>query len=92
MGRNEDYIRTGKVPKIWQEILVFVTSYKKSHGGDTPSYRTVISSINISSTSVLHYYLLEMDKAGLIDLAEGRRRGILITGEKYIPPPGFDTE
>lgn len=49
-----------------QRVYEFIIKYKKEHQGISPTVRTIMEGIGLSSTSVAHYHVESLEKAGLI--------------------------
>lgn len=47
-------------------VLRFIVSYKCAHDGNSPSLREIGDQIGVQSTSLLDYYLKELETAGYI--------------------------
>jgi len=53
---------------IGQRIFKFIIEYRKSHNGDSPTLREICVGANVSSTSVVAYYLDRFEYYGLVKL------------------------
>lgn len=53
-----------------------------------PTIREIQKALNISSTSVVHYYLSRLEKEGLVKRIKGKARGVIPT-QRGIPILGF---
>lgn len=62
-----------------QKILDFIASYQREHK-HPPSIREIGESCNISSTSVVNYYLDQLEKAGLLERDRKISRGMRLVG------------
>jgi hypothetical protein len=47
-------------------IFAFIVSYKKSHDGNSPTFREIGGACGIGSTSMMLFYLNKLVKQGLI--------------------------
>lgn len=66
-------------------ILAFLKEFKKSHGGQSPSYREVSKGVGLA-LSATAYHLNVMNSQGMISLDQGKSRHIGIPGEIWVPP------
>jgi repressor LexA len=64
---------TDRVEKVWN----FVVEFKTRHGV-APSYREIGEACQINSTSLVSFYLSQLERAGRIKRLAGVSRGILI--------------
>lgn len=65
-------------------VLNFLVSYKCAHDGNSPSLREIGDQIGVSSTSLLDYYLKELETAGYIRPRKlWRARQIHLVGGEY---------
>lgn len=62
-----------------QKILDFIASYQREHK-HPPSIREIGEHCNISSTSVVNYYLDQLEKAGLLERDRKISRGMRLIG------------
>ncbi|MDP1716115.1 MAG: transcriptional repressor LexA [Anaerolineales bacterium] len=62
-----------------QRILDFIASYQREHK-HPPSIREIGEHCNISSTSVVNYYLDQLEKTGHIERDRKISRGLRLTG------------
>jgi len=62
-----------------QRILDFIASYQREHK-HPPSIREIGEHCNISSTSVVNYYLDQLEKSGHIERDRKISRGMRLTG------------
>src|SRR5574340_339078 len=72
-----------------QRILDFVQDYQRKHK-HPPSIREIGESCDISSTSVVNYYLDQLEKSGHIERDRKISRGLRVTGQTPIPVPASD--
>ncbi len=63
-----------------QRILDFIASYQREHK-HPPSIREIGERCNISSTSVVNYYLDQLEKTGHIERDRKISRGMRLTGD-----------
>jgi|TARA_R110000824_G_scaffold9556_3_gene42635 repressor LexA len=66
-------------PKM-REIGVFIRKFSREHGY-APSYRDLQEGCNISSTSVVQFYLNKMRGEGLLFYANGVSRTVRLTDD-----------
>jgi repressor LexA len=62
-----------------QKILDFIASYQREHK-HPPSIREIGEACDISSTSVVNYYLDQLEKAGLLERDRKISRGMRLVG------------
>ena len=60
-----------------QKICRFIAQFSRQHGF-APTIREIQSSLDISSTSVVHYNLLALARAGRLTRREGFSRTIVL--------------
>jgi SOS-response transcriptional repressor LexA len=53
-------------------ILAYIKGYKRMHDGNSPSFREIMKSCNMSSTSHVSYCLERLEEAGEIQV-KGQR-------------------
>ena len=63
-----------------QKILGFIASYQREHK-HPPSIREIGEYCDISSTSVVNYYLDQLEKEGLLERDRKISRGMRLTGD-----------
>ena len=66
-----------------QKILDFIQEYQRKHK-HPPSIREIGESCGISSTSVVNYYLDQLEKSGHIERDRKISRGLRVTGQSPI--------
>ncbi len=66
-----------------QRILDFIQDYQRKHK-HPPSIREIGESCDISSTSVVNYYLDQLEKSGHIERDRKISRGLRVTGQSPI--------
>lgn len=66
-----------------QRILEFIQDYQRKHK-HPPSIREIGESCGISSTSVVNYYLDQLEKSGHIERDRHISRGLRVTGQTPI--------
>lgn len=77
-------------PKLGQ-VYQAIRRYKVEHGGLSPSIRELCALTGVSSTSVLRYYLRQLQASGHISIAQDfSSRHISLPGEIYTPPAKVD--
>lgn len=70
--------------KRLQDIYEFLLVYKQQNDGLSPTFREIMDACSIPSTSVVQYYLNDLQAKGLIEYA-GKQR-IKVVGGQYIAP------
>lgn len=75
------------------DVLAVIIAFKAKHDGLAPSAREIIQlcTTNITSVSMVHYYLNRLERAGRIRQLRdphGRRvaRGIFVVNGRWVPP------
>jgi DNA-binding transcriptional regulator YhcF (GntR family) len=72
-----------KAKSMWDFILMYATD--PANNGQVPSYREIMAQTGISSTSMVSFYMEELQKQGLIEFTvEGGRYSI--AGAQLVPP------
>jgi predicted transcriptional regulator len=68
-----------------QEIVYkYIITYKSYYDGNSPSIREIADACDISSTSLVHYYLHGLIDEGLIEMSEGTARPrIMVKGGEW---------
>lgn len=65
-------------------IYRFIVEFKMKFDGNSPSIREIAEDCNISSTSMVAYYLEKLVESGLIEMSEGLERNkILVKGGEW---------
>ncbi len=77
-------------PRV-KETYQFVVNYKVANGGNSPTLRAIgrgLGECRAISTSVVSYYLSELEELGLIsrNREKGEPKGITVIGGKWTPP------
>lgn len=67
---------------IYEYIVDYIRDNKMS-----PTLREIKQACDISSTSVVDYYLKKMERMGLLKKGENVSRGIVVAGMDITPPP-----
>lgn len=67
-------------------MLLFIIEYKKAHDGNSPSMRQAGRAAGVESSSLISYYLAELERAGYIKRNRCAARQIELIGGKYVPP------
>lgn len=63
-----------------ERVMDFILEYKRAHDGISPTVREIGEACEISSTSVVNYHLLVLERAGSIVREYAGQRGIRVTG------------
>lgn len=71
---------------ILDRVLEYIKAYKRDHNGISPTLRDIVRDMELSSTSVAHYYLEKMYKSGVIYRIhlEGNRVGIGVPNSSWV--------
>jgi hypothetical protein len=75
----------GKIVTNEELVYWFVIRYKTEHDGNSPSVREIAEGIAVNSTSLVKYYLRNLENDGLL-LVEGpigKSRCIQVVGGKW---------
>lgn len=68
-----------------QKVFEFIVKFKKEHDGNSPTIREIGIACNITSTSVVDYYLNQLVEVVLI-FREGKQNSIKVIGGCWIAP------
>ena len=68
-----------------QAIFSFVVAHKRRHDGNSPSFRQIRRACNISSTSMVSFYLDKLVEEGRITLDTGARLISVVGAEWKLP-------
>lgn len=74
-------MRTEKLGKE-QPVFTYIIQYKTENDGLSPSYRDICKYCNVSSTSMVQYYLLKLKRQGKISFTKGIS-GIKVVGGRW---------
>lgn len=68
-----------------ESVYRYIIRFKRQHGGDSPSRREIGAGVGIPTTSMVHYYLMALERAGRIRMARpgGKARMIMIPGAEW---------
>ena len=71
-----------------KKIFDFIVTYKRNHDGNSPTGREIMDACNISSTSMVDFYLNELAKKGKIERlgGKGASRNIRVVGGSWTFP------
>lgn len=69
-----------------EKICQFIAQFSHEHGF-APTIREIQSSLDISSTSVVHYHLRALARAGRLTRKDGFSRTIVLTSNSAIGQP-----
>ncbi len=67
----------------FDEIFDFIVAYKIQNDGQSPTYREIMESCHLSSTSLVAYYLSRLVKAGKIAMNYYGTRSIRVPGGSW---------
>jgi SOS-response transcriptional repressor LexA len=65
------------------EVLAFIINYKTAFDGVSPSVREIMDECEMSSTSVVQFYLDGLRERGLIAHSPAKSRSIRVVGGKW---------
>jgi hypothetical protein len=79
-------------PSKQEQIFAWIVAYKRSHDGNSPTLRELMSGCDLSSLSVTYDCLRRLTAVGLIDRqaspgTRGRSRQIVIVGGRWSYSP-----
>ena len=60
------------------DVMTFILDYKATNDGIPPTMREIMSAANLSSTSVVKYYIDNLVKRGMIRVVPNVSRGIRV--------------
>lgn len=80
---NAGTMDTNDKPK---RILNFIIGYKERHNGVSPTLQEITDGANLSSKSLVNYYLQQLAGGGTITFTPGNARTIEVTGSRWLPP------
>ena len=68
-----------------QRVLEFVIEYKRTHDGNSPSTRQILTATFLASTSTVNYHLTQLVKMGRIRTfaLDKQSRSIEVVGGKW---------
>lgn len=66
-------------------ILQYIIEYKRQNDGTSPSWRQIRKECQISSTSMVSYYLDKLESQGKIKVGSGVRTIQVVGGEWRMP-------
>jgi predicted MarR family transcription regulator len=73
-----------------QRIYDFIVKHKIDHDGVSPTVKEIGTACDISSTGVVRYYLVSLERLGLIEYGKCRKsRMIKVIGGSWIAPAGY---
>lgn len=67
-------------------IYEFIVDYKQDHDGNSPTVREIGEMLGIESTSMVVYYLRQLEELDLILVGSARSRAIQVVGGQWLPP------
>ncbi len=63
-----------------KEVFDFIVLHKTENDGQSPTMREIMQNTDITSTSVVRYYLDKLKDFGYISRNQGEARGIWVVG------------
>lgn len=69
-----------------QQVYDFIVAFQNEHGYP-PSVREIGAHVGLKSPSTVHFHLKGLEKAGLIEKAEGKTRAITVVASSHSHPP-----
>jgi len=67
-----------------RKILQYIIDYKRTHDGNSPTVREIMDANGVSSSSAMHYILLEMEDSGMIRFGSAfESRSIQVVGGQW---------
>lgn len=86
MTEDKPTYHTDNVPTmtiIEYRVLCYIVKHKREHDGCPPVVREIMEACDISSTSLVDYYLKSLAAAGFIRLLAGKARGLEVVGGRW---------
>lgn len=71
------------VTAVERRVYEFIVGWKKNHDGNSPTHREIMAGCKISSTSVVAYYLQNLEDAGLIEISRANCRNLRVVGGQW---------
>ncbi len=78
--------QVGELSPKERRVYDCIVDFKGSHDGNSPSIRFIGDDCDISSTSVVNYYLDQLQKKGLIERGKNDARMITVVGGTWLSP------
>lgn len=66
-----------------EQVYQFIVQFKMANDGLSPTLREIADGVGISSTSVVSYLLIRMERRGVITVWDAASRGIMVVGGKW---------
>lgn len=66
--------------KRCERLLEFIIAYKRAHDGNSPTIREMCFAVESKTTSVVNYYLVQLERQGRIVMSKGASRSICVVG------------
>jgi len=82
----------GRLTGRHKVVFDLIVAYKKANDGISPTLREIILNTDITSTSVVKWYLNNLENLGLIEVPKKSYRGIKVIGGKWTYQKGEDEQ
>ena len=76
-----------KLSPATAQVYEAIVSWFRDTGGAPPTMREIMRRCGHRSTSVVSYHIRRLADAGLVRLAPGASRSVMLTGARWVPPP-----
>lgn len=86
-GIPADPVEPIKLSPTTAAVYEAILGWFRDTGGAPPSIREIMRRCGFNSTSVVSYHLRRLTAVGLIRLAPGASRSVMLTGARWTPPP-----
>lgn len=73
----------GRLEGRHKVVFDFLVTYKKANDGISPSYREIMRNTDITTTSMVRWYLINLRNLSLIEFDEKLPRSIKVVGGKW---------
>ena len=80
------YLTLAELPYRSEQLYEYLCDYKRTHNGNSPTFRQIGAAIGVDSTSLITYYLDRLEQVGKIRRPERKASGIEVIGGRWIPP------
>jgi repressor LexA len=80
-----------ELPPVTQAVYRFIVAYIDTYEGVAPTRHEIASSLGIAEGGYIRFHLLKLEKAGLIVLVPGTRRGIRLPQAEPVAPTAAPT-
>jgi SOS-response transcriptional repressor LexA len=71
----------------FQKVLNYIIQYKKHNDGNSPTFRSIMTACDITSTSIVSSVLRRMEREGMIRLRGRGHKRICVVGGRWTYEP-----